>query len=229
MWLSTVDRFLHHDSGEKERIRKEKRPRMRVQENAECLEPESLSHRFPLVHPPQPDPVQPGHCSLCLQRGAECVHKFLGVYILHMETACVLCALKDRGSLKIRRLNALCHSQSSQAEPGKHPAAADNRSEIVERCKGNKGVLRDGEHRGDQSSVIYPKCGPALEKKRPQAAQIKEEQIKAWGFCSAHVGQAGRHCKELRSSVHSRAHDLTGPKAVSDPWSVLHQTAQDNF
>ena len=58
----------------------------------------------------------------------------------------MLCVLKGRGPLKTRRLDALHHSQSSQAEPGKYPAAADNRSEIVERCSGNKGVLPDGEH-----------------------------------------------------------------------------------
>ena len=158
---------------------------------------------------------------------AECVHKFMGVFILHVETECVLCPLKDHALLKILGVNTL-HSAHSLVRQrlGNREQQLTDRSE---RCAGSEGLLGGGGNRGALSSAIYLKCGQHGKIKRPQAAQIKEVHIQAWGFYSAHEGQAWRHCKKLRSSVHSRAHDLTGEKAVSDPWSVFHQTAQDNF
>lgn len=158
---------------------------------------------------------------------AQCVHKFRGVFILHVETECVLCPLKDHALLKILGVNTL-HSAHSLVRQrlGNREQQLTDRSE---RCAGSEGLLGGGGIRGALSSAIYLKCGQHGKIKRPQAAQIKEVHIQAWGFYSAHEGQAWRHCKKLRSSVHSRAHDLTGEKAVSDPWSVFHQTAQDNF
>ena len=158
---------------------------------------------------------------------AECVHKFMGVFILHVETECVLCPLKDHALLKILGVNTLhsAHSLVRQRLGNREQQLIDR----SERCAGSEGLLGGGGIRGALSSAIYLKCGQHGKIKRPQAAQIKEVHIQAWGFYSAHEGQAWRHCKKLRSSVHSRAHDLTGEKAVSDPWSVFHQTAQDNF
>lgn len=136
MWLSTVDRFLHHDSGEKDLTGKEKRPRRRVQENSASLEPESSSQGFPLAHPLQSDPVQPGNCVLCC-KVVQCVHKLMGVLILHMETECVLCTLKDRVFLKIHGINTL-HSAHSLVRQrlGNRQQQSIDRSETVERLHG---------------------------------------------------------------------------------------------
>lgn len=108
---------------------------------------------LPLGHPPQPDPVQPGNCSLCLQRGQSVL---TSSWVYTSYTRDRVCAVRPEGpwTTDNRRLDALHHSQSSQAEPGKYPAAAGNRSEIVERCSGNKGVLPDGEH-GEIRVVRY--------------------------------------------------------------------------
>lgn len=133
MWL---DRFLHHDSGEKDLTGKEKRPRRRVQDNSASLEPDSLSHGFPLAHPLQSDPLQPVNC-LPRCRAAQCVHKFMGVLILHMETECVLCTLKDRAFLKIHGINTL-HSAHSLVRQrlGNRQQQSIDRSETVERLHG---------------------------------------------------------------------------------------------
>lgn len=83
------------------------------------------------------------------------------------------------------------HSQPSQAEPGKYPAAVDNRSEIVERCDGNKGVLPDGEHRGDPSSAIFPKYGPALENKTTTGCTDQRRAKQGMGLllCTRRAGR----------------------------------------
>ena len=90
MCLSIVDRFLHHDSGEKQRIRKEKRPRRRVQGNAERLEPECLS-RAPSGAPSSAWPSPTWQLFTVSAARPECAHKFLGVYILHTRPS-VCCA-----------------------------------------------------------------------------------------------------------------------------------------
>ena len=121
MWLSIVDRILHHDSGEKDLIWKEKRPRRRVQENTESLELESLSHRFSLVYPLQSDPVQPGNCLPCTvcSQVQGCIYPTRGDWV---------CAVPPEGPCITEnprsKYPAQC-SQSSQAETGKQRAAAD--------------------------------------------------------------------------------------------------------
>lgn len=221
-----LDRFLHHDSGEKDLLGK-RRDHGGVCKTTARPWAWLLVARVSLAHPLQSDPVQPGNCLPCC-RAAQCVHKFMGVLILHMETECVLCTLKDRAFLKIHGINTLHSAHSLVSRDWETDSSRLDRSETAERLHGSR-ECRGGEYSGSSEECDTPEMWAIGNRKRPQAAQIKEVQIKAWGFYSAHEGQAWKHCKKPRSSVHSRAHDLTGEKAVSDPWSVFYQTAQDNF
>ena len=88
---------------------------------------------------------------------AECVHKFMGVFILHVETECVLCPLKDHALLKILGVNTLhsAHSLVRQRLGNREQQLIDR----SERCTGSEGVLGGGGIRGALSSAIYLKCG----------------------------------------------------------------------
>ena len=144
---------------------------------------------LPLGHPPQPDPVQPGNCSLCLQRGQSVL---TSSWVYTSYTRDRVCAVRPEGpwTTDNRRLDALHHSQSSQAEPGKYPAAAGNRSEIVERCSGNKGVIPDREH-GEIRVVRYTEMWAAPENKTTTGCTDQRRANQGMGLLLC-TRQAGR-------------------------------------